>query len=397
MAASGWVALRPSEISGMLGRKNSWTDTRPGLRRLDVPLRFALNSGLSIAVLYVSLASTHTLYSKHGNPSALRVIFHGTFLKSSSQVSLPFVYDVVALVAVFTALITPVFLYHQAVGIGEFVETNLGNIQYRTSTLDRSAINDAATKANARFHRWGGPWASRAILVVALLAGGGLIQELQWHGVFSTWNSTNLTNAAWRTKAYANWWANEHTHPWNSILLTAVATYFFYFLSKQLLMGFVFAQFLVAVAPLGVSAFPTVGQNADGFWGMRSLRRFLQWTYGSALTHLIQSLFVLSIWVPFGSLTVFVILFVFFVNACFVIYPTLIAIRGITNEKAEFVKQLYGSAIDLPSEETIKRVEDIWKRPTLPFRLGSSLSAVSLYLLVPVALVVVSRILGVNK
>jgi hypothetical protein len=109
--------------------------------------------------------------------------------------------------------------------------------------------------------------------------------------------------------------------------------YFFYFLTKQLTMGFIFAVYSRRVVQLGFGVSPNMAANMDGYWGLRYLRHFIQTTYGSTLGHFIMVVGILACWLPFGGFGILMVTLVMIINALVVIYPSIIASTGTVMEK----------------------------------------------------------------
>lgn len=177
-----------------------------------------------------------------------------------------------------------------------------------------------------------------------------------------------------------------------AIAFWLVGGYFFYFLSKQLRMGLVFALYARRVMSLDFGVSPDMRTNTDGYWGLRLLRHFMQTTYSSTLGHFIMVLGILLFWLPLGGFTILIGLVVMVINASVVIYPSVIASAGSVQEKKKYVAFVARSGRSRADREAM--IDKVWATPNLPFHLRSTFTAAILYLLIPLLLAVVPAVLG---
>jgi len=388
MLPTGRLAvLQPEQISGLLGR---WHGTSfPG--RMKPRTRFLL-LGLAAAFIFLALA-----YIDRGltNPRGIRTAI-GVIINPASnpgRVSLALLQDPVGLVAIAVTLLTPILFAGQVTAIQEFNPANEANIGYRASTLECEQINEQVRKANEHFRSIGG--AGGSLLVLALSAAlSSMINYLinKW-GLFPSWNKTDLTNGEWARRVYAGWWANPHSHVILTIALGCLGWYFFYFVIKQVYMGIWFAAYMHEIAQWRFGLCPNLRANTDGFWGMLPARRFMQATYSSALGHTIMVVGILAVWLPFNAFTVYVLALLLAINLLVVIYPSAVGYAAAYREKIYFVDYVLGLHEE-PTADDAAQIERVWSTRTLPFKIGSGLTAVTVYLLFPLLLAAASRILG---
>jgi hypothetical protein len=74
-------------------------------------------------------------------------------------------------------------------------------------------------------------------------------------------------------------------------------------------------------------------------------------------------------------------------------YPSYLAAGSVVSEKKTFVVHLLTNS-ERSETERDAMIERVWSTPNLPFRVRSTLSAATLYFLIPLILAVVSAILG---
>jgi hypothetical protein len=309
-----------------------------------------------------------------------------------AHVSLPLLQDPVGLFAIAMTLATPIFCAEQVKGIHKFNATNQQNIAYRAHLLNVAAINEHVSRANAQFRMVGGRAVSAALALVSLCLSVGIDYLLRRWGLLESWNYTHLHDSYWRREVYQGWWANPSTHTAMGAVFLFLGGYFFYFLTKQLTMGFIFAVYSRRVVQLGFGVSPNMAANMDGYWGLRYLRHFIQTTYGSTLGHFIMVVGILAFWLPFGGFGILMVTLVMIINALVVIYPSIIASTGAVMEKKSYVAYVVASRH--PKAERDTMVDKVWATPNLPFHLRSTLTAGTLYLLIPLLLALVSTLLG---
>lgn len=312
---------------------------------------------------------------------------------SPAHVSLALLQDPVGLVAVVVTLLTPILFAEQVRAIQQFNSAMERNIAYRATTLKCSEINKCVAIANERFSRIGGITGSLIVLLLSATLSALVNLLINSWGLFPSWNKTDLPNDAWRDYARAGWWANPHSHLILAIALGCLGWYFFYFVIKQVYMGICWAMYMHRVAELNFGLCPNVSANTDGFWGMLPARRFMQATYISALGHSIMVVGILVVWLPFNAFTVYVLCLLLAINMLVVIYPSVVGYGTAYNEKILFVDHVL-SRNSTPTAEDVALIERVWNTRTLPFRIESGLTAITIYLLFPLLIAVVSRLLG---
>jgi hypothetical protein len=381
------IALQPEQISGLLGR---WHGTSIPMR-MKPRTRFVL-IGLGAAVVLLILA-----YLDRGltNPKGVRTTI-GVIVNPASrpaQVSLALLQDPVGLVAVAVTLLTPVLFAEQVTAIQEFNPANEGNIGYRADSLECEQITEQIERANNRFRRIGGGAGSVLVLLLSAACSSVVNYLINRWGLFPSWNKTDLPNDTWARRVYAGWWANPHSHVVLAIGLGCLGWYFFYFVIKQVYMGICFAVYMHEIAQWKFGLCPNLSANTDGFWGMRPARRFMQATYSSALGHTIMVVGVLAVWLPFNAFTVYILALLLAINILVVIYPSAVGYASAYREKIYFVDHIL-SLHDQPTAADAALIERVWGTRTLPFRVGSGLGAVTIYLLFPLLLAAASRGLG---
>jgi len=389
--------LQPEEIGGLFGRQESVVKSS-FLSRFG-PRTLAWLIGFAVVILFIVLAAAdHALASPKGVATAVSLIISSP-PKAPAQVSLLLLQDPVGLIAIAMTLATPIFCATQVSQIKEFNAANERNIAYRAGELDASAINAHAEHANGQFKKVGNRGRS-ALLLVASLGFSFLFDYFAWReGLFGSWknievaaNNKPLTSDAWRKEVYAGWWANYHRHLLLAIALLLLGGYFFYFLQKQLTMGLIFVVFMQRVKGYGFGFVPDMSANTDGYWGLRNLRRLMRTTYLSTLGHLVMVLGLLVVWLPFSEFTILMVIAVMTINIIVVLYPSAAASASIVREKKTFVSHLLSSRRPSTARDAV--IDRVWSAPNLPFRVRSTLSAGTLYLLIPLVLAVVSSRLG---
>jgi hypothetical protein len=358
---------------------------RPGLRFLLILM------ALFIAIFGLA-AVDGAMVAGPGTRSALALVFGGS--GQINHLSLPLLADPVGWVVLIVTLATPLFYSMQIEGIAAFVGMNERNLTHHAAArLQKADINRCVGNANERFERIGSRTGSAVILILTGVITATLYWQLTQSGILGSWNFTNATNDKWRGAVLAGWWANGHAHPVMAAVLIALGWYMFYFLAKQLLMGAVFAAWAKQVIAYGFGVTPNLRYNSDGYAGLRPLRRFMQWTYGSSLAHFLITLAVFAVWLPLTPITFFICIAIMITNAGVVIYPSTIAHAGALVTKTDYANDVEDDA-SLDADTKRKAVAEIWATNGLPFRLRATLTAVSLYVLAPLALAVVSATLG---
>jgi hypothetical protein len=383
------TALRPELIGGLFGREPSLLMRTP-LRKLDARARFLLIAAAASFVLLGLAGVQDVLINVTGFPTALGLI--GSLPPSPRQVGLALLQDPVAIVVIVVALTTPFFCAHQVTSIQNFVDMNRQNILVNRGTPPTAEVQRLVERANRRFLTLGNRSVSAALVVSSATVAGLIYYFISANGLLRSWISgTPAVSRDWSRRVYEGWWANWTAHVVLAISLCAIAAYLFYFLTKQIIMGVIFMTFARSAARRGFGVTPNLQLNIDGYWGLRSLRRFMQWTYGSTVSHLFATLGVFIVWLPFSQWAIFVVVSVMMINFTVVLYPSSIAYKSAVSAKRSFAEKIANG--DKTREEKDALVTKLWENPILPFRLRSTLTAVSIYLLAPLALVVVSSIL----
>lgn len=385
--------LEPECISALLGRPQPEHQKFAALigKRITPKTRFTL-IGLAATVIVFCLAYFDGgLTSPAGTSTAIGLIIHP--VPRPAQVSLPLLEDPVGLIAIVMTLLTPILFAQQVHAIGVFNETNERNIDYRSTSLNHCAINREIQFANKWFDCMGRLIVSFVVLMLSAGASFGVDLLFRRWGLFYNWNKTDLSSATWKSRVYAGWWANPHTHPILAIALWVVGCYFFYFIIKQVYMGAVFAVYMQRIEKQEFGVSPNMSANTDGFWGLAEVRGFMLATYSSSLSHTLMIVGILIIWLPFNVFTLLMISVVTIINAVEVIYPTRMGHVSAHREKVRFVKHVLGDSRP-PNKVQTARVEAIWARPLLPFRVRSTMTTVTISLLFPLCLAVASRLIG---
>ncbi|WP_329271582.1 hypothetical protein [Streptomyces sp. NBC_01451] len=296
-------------------------------------------------------------------------------------VSLSLLQDPAGLVVLAVVFVTPVFCCQQVLAIRDFVQMNVRNGgAERLSEAQVRRLNLLVRRTNRWLAALGRRDVSLAVAVAMATATYFLHAFVNTHGLLEAWNPTGLPDPVWRSAVYDGWWANRHTHPEMAVALCAAGTYAFYFLAKQLVMGVVFTVYLYRSAVIGFGVTPNMRFDSDGFRGLRPLRQFMLWTYGSALAHLIGLLVFFTVWLPAASWMVFVVLVVMVVDMLVIVYPSSIGYHSALLVKQKHVKWLYRT---LPENERDPATAQVWAVPVLPVTTRRATTGITLYLLVP--------------
>ncbi|MEW2519979.1 hypothetical protein [Actinacidiphila alni] len=381
--------LAPGELGGMFGRTGSLTES--ALRRLRPTWRFLILGFVLSLTVAVTAAATHALVGPEGARPALGVLMSSD--RHIDDLNLGLLLDPSGALLVVVSLMTPIFCCQQIAAIMGYVpmnEDNLVNLPF--ITVDETAINAIVDTANTRFRFIGRRDVSFGVFVIAGLGSLSLYRLLATQGLLTSWNFTSLTRQQWHDKTYAGWWANWDRHPALAFALWALGTYTLYYVIKQLALGGVFAVFAHNAVKLDFGVTPDLVYNSDGYHGLRTLRHFMQWTYGSSLAHFATVLAFFVVWLPFSQMTFFVSLAVMITNALVIAYPSRMAYRSAAQVKRHYARNIHGSTT-MTAAEKETAIERIWALPTLPFRTRSSLTAVTVYFLVPLLLAVISALL----
>ena len=380
--------LEPQLLGGMFGRQSSWLAKTP-LGKLQSRTR-AIVIGLGLLAAFLLFAGFQDgLENKPGaTPAIVLLVFPQAH---PGRVALALLQDPVGLVVLSMVLATPVFCASQVNYISSFVSMNEANIAYRLPRLSIEAINGRTLRANRQYDRAGGRVASAGLLIFSAAASLLFDDTVAKFGMLASWNTSRLNDRTWSRLIYAGWWANPRHHFALAIAFWVLGIYFFYFLSKQLTMGCVFASYVQSIMQYDFGVTPNMRYNTDGYWGLRSLRHFMQWTYCSTLGHFVMTLGILLVWLPFSQWTVLMELAVIAINCIVVVYPSVLALRGAVREKVIFVEHTIMSR--RPRAERDAAIANVWDAPNLPFRIRSTLTASTIYLLCPLILALVSSLL----
>jgi hypothetical protein len=357
------------------------------------PVARFVTIGVCALLLTLVLATLeHVLVGPAGHRPSISVLIDGP-RTPALPLSFALLGDPVGLAVLVVTLATPIFCAVQAEAIGDLVPMIASNSTTSGAPVQGiEQINAVIGTANQRFRWIGSPFASVGVLLVAALSALALFHQLTHTGLLANWNATQLSNTRWRQEVYNGWWANPNHHLTMAIALCVLGTYMFYFLEKQLLMGLVFAAFGRAAMQAGLKITPNLRYNSDGYHGLRALRRFMRWTYGSSVVHFALLLGVFFVWLPVTPATYLFFVVVLLTNATVVIYPSVIAQRTAVAAKTEYAKRVYR----LRGESRLSRqaqIDQVWSTPSFPFRTRSSLTALTIYLVLPMILAIVSSVL----
>jgi hypothetical protein len=309
------------------------------------------------------------------------------------ELYLPLLYDPVGLIVVVMGLLTPLFCLEQAKGIGVFNAMNEQNTRLEPVSWNRQEINKCTVTANQRFDFIGRGWVSGALAVIAAGLSFGLYRLISEAGLLNNWNVSNFPEKQWRRVVYAGWWANFDRDRVLAIMLMALGAYLFYHVLKQLAMGMVFAVFMRATLRHEFGVTPNLAMNDDGYFGLRRLQNFMEWTYSVTLLDFLMLLGIFAVWLPFRWYTIFVVGGVMATNIATVLYPTFVA-RSFSTRVKTWAAKVIERDSSLAILDRDKLAERIWAVPTLPFRARRLFGFVTLYLLIPIALAVVSAALS---
>ncbi|WP_405821573.1 hypothetical protein OG241_36560 [Streptomyces sp. NBC_01390] len=298
-----------------------------------------------------------------------------------SGVSLSLLQDPAGIIVLAVVFVTPVFCVQQVQAIGDFVQMNVRNGGAERLTKGQvRRLNLLADRTNWWLMLLGRRDLSAALMAAMATATYFLYGLVNTHGLLETWNPTELPDSVWRSKVYDGWWANQHTHPELAVGLCAAGTYAFYFLAKQLVMGVVFTVYLYRSEAIGFGVTPNMKFDSDGFRGLRPLRQFMLWTYGSAVAHLIGLLVLFMVWLSAASWMVFVVMVVMVVDTLVIVYPSSIGYHSALVVKQDHVKLLYRT---LPEGERDAAIAQVWAVSVLPVTTRKVKTGIALYLLVP--------------
>jgi hypothetical protein len=274
---------------------------------------------------------------------------------------------------------------------------NLENSKFRDRPeRDYRKVNELVLRANGNFEKVGKKSVSILVFISSAAVSVFLYSRFGAGGLYSIWKPKSISDAKWADLTYVNWWANFHRHPALAIVLICLSTYMFYFLIKQLIMGVIFAAFATSITRNDFGVTPNFLYNSDGYYGLRYLREFMQWTYTCTVLDFILTLGVFVVWIPFAQWTVLVILSVMTFNFVTVLYPSSLVVSGTVREKREFVKWIAdksegGSKYPKP-ENVDEKIREVWSIPNVPFGVRSTISALTIYSSAPILLALFSAL-----
>jgi hypothetical protein len=379
--------LTPESMAGIYGRPGSLAARLAP--KLAVKTKIVVIMLVLLAFVVVWCAIDGALLPPPDTPSIFGLY---TATQDFQRVSLPLLNDPVGLLFVVAAVAAPFFCLKQVDAIRVFNPMNERNMAYRLHSLDLDTINEYVARANRLFRLVGTRWVSAGFFVGATGCVCLLYSQVHKTGLLPDWNPSNLSTAEWRIRVRDGWWANWDEHTVCALALIGLGIYMLYFAFKQLAMGAIFAHFVSRSLKVKYGVAPDLSMNRDGYYGLRPLRYFMQWTYVVAVTDFVTVLGLVAVWLPFDQLSVFLTLTVMTTNVFFVLYPTVKAAGGTIVEKNAYVAHIQ-SLPGLTTDQKMTEVERIWAVPHLPFRLRSTLSALTVYLLLPVLLGLVSTII----
>jgi hypothetical protein len=380
--------LEPELVGGLFGRSGSVV-AGSFLRRTAPKVRFLLLGLGGLLTLLVLGGAQRALVGDPGTTAAIGLVF-GTG-HPARTVTLGFLQDPVGIVDVLVSLATPIFCAEQIDAIRAFVPANLRNLRHSNRTLDEAALNAVIARANRQFAIIGSRTVSVLLFAACVTVTIEIYALFPRGGVLASWLGPRINGRPAAAVVYDGWWANASRHTLLAVALCVITVYLFYFLAKQIAMGVVFALFATRAAALDFGAIQDLRINSDGYWGLRNLRHFMMWTYGSTLSHFVATLGVFVIWLPFGQWTIMLIVVVMIVNCVVVIYPSVVAYKSSVAEKTAFANEVLASAATQKEKDTL--VEKMWNRPHLPFRTASTFTAAFVYVLAPLSLALVSSLL----
>ncbi|MFG1807499.1 hypothetical protein [Streptomyces sp. NPDC049040] len=399
-------SLEPQRI-GAVFRPPSSVTIRRAMRRLrGVPLPVRRAARLVIHVVYlpytaktkfllISLAASVTLLglaeaggalvSPAGADRQWAWNHHLVDNREPSRISLALFQDPAGLIVLAVVLVTPIFCCQQVRAIADFVSMNERNgAAERLTPRQIVQLDRLVDRTNTWFAALGRRDISGAVAVAMAAGAAGLYAFVNNHGLMQTWNVTALPDPVWRSEVYAGWWANLHTHPELALALCAIGTYAFYFLAKQLAVGVIFAVYLKRSSALGFGVTPNMNFDSDGFSGLRTLRQFMLWTYGSALSHMAGLLVLFTVWLPAAPWMLLAVVGVMVLDMLVIVYPSSIGYHFALAVKQNHVKGLYESA--RPPAERDAEIAKVWSSPVLPVATRRAMTGITLYLLVPALL-----------
>ncbi|MFJ4205857.1 hypothetical protein ACIP2Y_40370 [Streptomyces sviceus] len=131
--------------------------------------------------------------------------------------------------------------------------------------------------------------------------------------------------------------------------------------------------------------------DSDGFRGLRTLRQFMLWTYGSALAHMVGLLALSPAWLPASPWMLFVVVGVMVVDTVVIIYPASIGYHSAPAVKKSYVGSLQPTA--LSSADRDAATAQVWSVPVLPVATRKAITGLTLHLLVPAVVALVPEVI----
>jgi hypothetical protein len=385
-------ALRPELIGTLFGRLPGRI-LPPSIRQIRPRTRFILFALVAIPTFLVMVGLQHRLVGSAGSTVAWSVMKSPT--ARLGRVSFPLYADPAGVIEALVALATPVFCARQVELAGQFVAINERNSRYRILDLRVNDINGIVDRANRHFSRIGDVGVSALILIGSILTSVGLYVLLWRYGLLRSWNPTNADAREWGAAVLHGWWANISTDRWTALALISFGAYLMYFVLKQVLMGLVFAQFSRDALKLDFGVAPNLAQNTDGYWGLRPFRQLIAWTYVVTLAHFSATTAFFIVWLPVTEWTVILVGGLMICQGLVVFNPSWVAMSSAVQEKERYIRYL--NSIEMDRQERERVVDRIWSTPNLPFRLRNTLTAVALYVFTPIAVAIVSSLLGLRR
>lgn len=388
--------LRPQFMAWTFGRPRPPRGSRLDQSSTPLPIRTPLLAMgvivLSFAILMAVSLSTVTLFHQEGTVSGLYLLLKQK--DTNRQITMGLLEDPVGLVVLTVALLTPLFAARQVDAIRSFVPSNVDNAAARLDTYrpeDLADVNRYAGQANRAFVIFGSRGASFVQLILAASFVGYIYILVLDQGLYSGWHDAGSTEEAFSQRLLDGWWANPRSQPVPAGLLFVACTWMMYMVQKQIIFGIIFSSYAYRALRRDFCVVPNVLADTDGYWGLRNLRGFMQWTYVSTVAHFAVTLGVLAVWLHFSSWTAPAIAMVVAVNGTTVLFPSWMAHKSVVSQRLLFVEQM--GIKTYPDEERRTQLKELWAQPGLPFKLRGALSAASIYLFVPVLLLVLSAIL----
>src|SRR5262249_17538127 len=157
-----------------------------------------------------------------------------------------------------------------------------------------------------------------------------------------------------------------------------------YFLTKQILMGVVFARFAIKAGRSNFTVTPNVLYNSDGYWGLGWLRKLMIYTYVAAIGQFFAYLGIFLVWLPIDRSSLLGAALCLVFAYVIVLYPSALAYFGTVRSSERIARHVIASSssessVTLTSlysvlasnseryRATRKSLEDVWSIRSLPF------------------------------